>query len=261
MEKHMAKKWFQLTAVIALSCGLAAQALAADGKITVFAAASLTNAMQDIAARYKKEKQVDVVSSFASSSTLARQIEAGAPADLFISADQKWMDYANDKKSIDAASRKTLLGNSLVVIAPKESKQGDITINDKTDWQSLLKGGRLAVGDPEHVPAGIYAKEALQKLGAWDKVSPSLAPAEDVRGALALVERHEAPLGIVYGSDAVASKGVKVVGTYPEGSHKKVEYPMAIVDGHHNAQVKAFYDYLQGPQAAAIFKQYGFTTH
>ncbi|WP_313082026.1 molybdate ABC transporter substrate-binding protein, partial [Atlantibacter sp.] len=126
---------------------------------------------------------------------------------------------------------------------------------------SLLKGGRLAVGDPEHVPAGIYAKEALQKLGAWDKVSPSLAPAEDVRGALALVERNEAPLGIVYGSDAVAGKSVKVVGTFPENSHKKVEYPMAIIDGHNNADVKAFYDYLKGPQAAAIFKQYGFTTH
>ena len=257
----MANKWLKLTAGMALSLGLATQTLAADGKITVFAAASLTNAMQDIAAQYKKEKQVDVVSSFASSSTLARQIEAGAPADLFISADQKWMDYASDKKSIDTASRQTLLGNSLVVVVPKASQQGDIAINQKTDWQSLLKGGRLAVGDPEHVPAGIYAKEALQKLGAWDKVSPSLAPAEDVRGALALVERNEAPLGIVYGSDAVAGKGVKVVGTFPEESHKKVEYPMAIIDGHNNAEVKAFYDYLKGPQAAAIFKRYGFTTH
>ncbi len=150
-----------------------------------------------------------MVSSFASSSTLARQIEAGAPADLFISADQKWMDYAVDKKAIDTATRQTLLGNSLVVVAPKASEQKDFTIDSKTNWTSLLNGGRLAVGDPEHVPAGIYAKEALQKLGAWDTLSPKLAPAEDVRGALALVERNEAPLGIVYGSDAVASKGVK----------------------------------------------------
>ncbi len=186
----------------------------------MFAAASLTNAMQDIAAEYKKEKNVDVISSFASSSTLARQIEAGAPADLFISADQKWMDYAAEKKSIDTATRETLLGNSLVVVAPKASAQGDLTINKATDWTRLLNGGRLAVGDPEHVPAGIYAK-ALQKLGAWETLSPKLAPAEDVRGALALVERNEAPLGIVYGSDAVASKGVKVVGTFPEDSHKK----------------------------------------
>ena len=213
----MARKWLNLFTGAALSFAVAGNALADEGKITVFAAASLTNAMQDIATQYKKEKGVDVVSSFASSSTLARQIEAGAPADLFISADQKWMDYAVDKKAIATASRQTLLGNSLVVVA-------------------------------------------LQKLGAWDTLSPKLAPAEDVRGALALVERNEAPLGIVYGSDAVASKGVKVVATFPEDSHKKVEYPVAVVEGHNNATVKAFYDYLKGPQAAEIFKRYGFTT-
>jgi len=171
------------------------------------------------------------------------------------------MDYAAEKKAIDAATRETLLGNSLVVVAPKASAQADFTINKETHWISLLNGGRLAVGDPEHVPAGIYAKEALQKLGAWETLSPKLAPAEDVRGALALVERNEAPLGIVYGSDAVASKGVKVVATFPEDSHKKVEYPVAIVDGHKNATVTAFRDYLKGPEASAIFKRYGFTTH
>ena len=256
----MARQWLRLFAGATLTLSVAGHALAEEGKITVFAAASLTNAMQDIAKAYKKEKNDDVVSSFASSSTLARQIEAGAPADLFISADQKWMDYAVEKKAIDTASRATLLGNSLVVVAPEASAQGDIVINNKPDWTSLLKGGRLAVGDPEHVPAGIYAKEALQKLGAWETLAPKLAPAEDVRGALALVERNEAPLGIVYGSDAVASKGVKVVGRFPEDSHKKVEYPLAIVDGHINATVTGFYDYLKGPQAAAIFKQYGFTT-
>lgn len=215
------KKWLHLFAGAALSLSVASHALADDAKITVFAAASLTNAMQDIATQYQKEKHVDVVSSFASSSTLARQIEAGAPADLFISADQKWMDYAVDKKAIDTATRETLLGNSLVVVAPKSSEQQDFTINKETNWTTLLHGGRLAVGDPEHVPAGIYAKEALQKLGAWDTLSGKLAPAEDVRGALALVERNEAPLGIVYGSDAVASKGVKVVATFPEDTHKK----------------------------------------
>ncbi|MEG1212565.1 MAG: molybdate ABC transporter substrate-binding protein [Leclercia sp.] len=257
----MIRTGLKLVAGATLTFSLAGQVLADEGKITVFAAASLTNAMQDIATVYKKEKNVDVVSSFASSSTLARQIEAGAPADLFISADQKWMDYAVDKKAVDTASRATLLGNSLVVVAPKASVQGEFAITDKTDWTSLLKDGRLAVGDPDHVPAGIYAKEALQKLGAWETLSPKLAPAEDVRGALALVARNEAPLGIVYGSDAVAEKGVKVVGTFPEDSHKKVEYPVAIIDGHKNATVSAFYDYLKGPQAAAIFKRYGFTTH
>ena len=204
----MARTGLGFFAGAALVLTVSGHALADEGKITVFAAASLTNAMQDIAAEYKKEKNVEVVSSFASSSTLARQIEAGAPADLFISADQKWMDYAVQKKSIDTASRTTLLGNSLVVVAPKTSPQGEMTINKETPWTSLLKDGRLAVGDPEHVPAGIYAKEALQKLGAWDTLSPKLAPAEDVRGALALVERNEAPLGIVYGSYAVAGKGV-----------------------------------------------------
>lgn len=256
----MARTWVRFFAGATLTLTVAGHALADEAKITVFAAASLTNAMQDIAKEYKKEKNVDVVSSFASSSTLARQIEAGAPADLFISADQKWMDYAVDKKAIDTSSRETLLGNSLVAVAPKASKLDKVTIDAKTDWTRLLDGGRLAVGDPDHVPAGIYAKEALQKLGAWETLSPKLAPAEDVRGALALVERNEAPLGIVYGSDAVASKGVKVVGTFPEDSHKKVEYPLAIIDGHKNATVSAFYDYLKGPQASAIFKRYGFTT-
>ncbi len=147
----MAGSWLRGVVGVSLTLCVAGQALAAEGKVTVFAAASLTNAMQDIAQAYKKEKNVEVVSSFASSSTLARQIEAGAPADLFISADQKWMDYAADKKAIDPATRATLLGNSLVVVAPKASAQGAITIDEKTDWTSLRKGGRLAVGDPQHV--------------------------------------------------------------------------------------------------------------
>lgn len=256
----MTKQWVRLAFGVALSAGLAGQALADNSKIMVFAAASLTNALQDIATQYQKEKTVDVVSSFASSSTLARQLEAGAPADLFISADQKWMDYAVAKDVIKNDTRETLLGNSLVVVAPEASPQGDITINAKTNWTSLLKGGRLAVGDPDHVPAGIYAKQALQKLAAWETLSPKLAPAEDVRGALILVERNEVPLGIVYGSDAVASKGVKVVGTFPEDSHQKVEYPIAMVKGHDNPTVTAFYRYLKGPEAAAIFQRYGFTT-
>jgi len=256
----MKKGWRHLIAGSVLSVSLAGSAIADTGKITVFAAASLTNALQDIATVYQKEHKVAIASSFASSSTLARQIEAGAPADLFISADQKWMNYAVEKETIQADTRKNLLENTLVLVAPKSSAQGDVTINTRTDWAALLKGGRLAVGDPDHVPAGIYAKEALQKLGSWDSLSSKLAPADDVRNALALVERDEAPLGIVYGSDAVASKGVKVVGVFPADSHQKVEYPIAIVKGHDNATVKAFYQYLQGPEAAKIFQQYGFTT-
>ncbi|WHS97636.1 MAG: Molybdate-binding protein ModA [Pantoea stewartii] len=243
-------------AVIALS--LAVPALAAD-KITVFAAASLTNALNEIAAHYKKTHGIEVVSSFASSSVLARQIEQGAPADLFISADQQWMDDAVAKKSMIDTTRYTLLGNDLVLIAPRSENARPVTINDKTDWKRLLKGERLAVGDPDHVPAGIYAKEALEKLGAWSSLSPVLARANNVRAALALVERNETPYGIVYGSDAVASQKVQVVGTFPEDSHKPVEYPVAIVKDRDNAAVKAFYNYLKGPEAAAVFTQYGFT--
>jgi len=242
----------------ALSVTLAGQAAAAE-KITVFAAASLTNALQEIATQYKKKTDVEVVSSFASSSTLARQIEQGAPADLFISADQQWMDDAVAKKSMEDSTRVTLLGNELVLVAPRGDSAKPVTLNQQTDWKSLLKGERLAVGDPDHVPAGIYAQEALQKLGAWETVSPSLARANNVRAALALVERNETPYGIVYGSDAVASDKVQVVGTFPADSHKPVEYPMAMVKAHNNAAVKAFYDYLKGPEAAAVFKQYGFS--
>ncbi|MRT04303.1 molybdate ABC transporter substrate-binding protein [Ewingella americana] len=253
----MNTSWGKLIAGSVLVAGLATQAQAAD-KITVFAAASLTNAMQDIAAQYQKEKGVQVVSSFASSSTLARQIEQGAPADLFISADQQWMDYSISKQQIVENTRYTLLGNELVLVAAKASKIDKVEIDDKTQWTKLLGDSRLAVGDPDHVPAGIYAKEALQKLGAWSTLEPKLARASDVRGALALVEREEAPLGIVYGSDAIASKKVKVVGTFPASSHKPVEYPMAIVKDHEKPEVRAFYDYLKTPAASAIFKQYGF---
>ena len=241
-----------------LTAALTGPAAAAQN-ITVFAAASLTNALQEIADQYQQGKEVKIVSSFASSSTLARQIEQGAPADLFISADQQWMDYAVQKKTIDEASRFTLLGNDLVLIAPKESKPQQVKISKNTDWKTLLKGQRLSVGDPDHVPAGIYAKEALQTLGAWDTVSSQLAPGNSVRVALALVERNEAPYGIVYGSDAIASKKVTVVGTFPEESHRPVEYPMAMVKDHNSATVTAFYHYLKGPEAAAVFKRYGFT--
>ncbi|HIF7275645.1 TPA: molybdate ABC transporter substrate-binding protein [Yersinia enterocolitica] len=248
-------KWVASAALLA---AFSSSAMAAD--ITVFAAASLTNALQDIAVQYKKEKQVDVVASYASSSTLARQIEQGAPAGLFISADQQWMDYAIDKQQMVANTRYTLLGNELVLIAPKDSKITKVAIDKKTDWKKLLEGGRLAVGDPDHVPAGIYAKESLENLGAWATLAPEMARANNVRSAMALVERAEAPLGIVYGSDAIASDKVKVVGVFPEASHKPVEYPMAIVKGHENPTVTAFYDYLKSPAAAVIFEKYGFTT-
>ena len=253
----MSVKWNHWLAAAAVSLSVGGHAIAAEN-ITVFAAASLTNALQDIASEYEKGRDVKIVSSFASSSTLARQIEQGAPADLFISADQQWMDYASEKKTIDNGSRVTLLGNDLVLVAPTASQPQPVNISKTTDWKSLLKGQRLAVGDPDHVPAGIYAKEALQNLGAWEQLSPLMARSNSVRAALALVERNETPYGIVYGSDAIASKKVTVVGIFPKESHKPVEYPLAIVTDHNNARVKAFYDYLKGPEAAVVFKKYGF---
>lgn len=254
----MKKIWLHLLLAATLLTTLTGQALA--NHINVFAAASLTNAMQDIAEQYEKEKHQDVVLSFASSSTLARQIEAGAPADLFISADQKWMDYAQKNHSIDTDSRKTLLSNSLVVIVPKSSKQAPLTIDKDTNWDALLQGGRLAVGDPEHVPVGVYMKQAMENLGVWQQIQDKLAPTQDVRSGLALVERNEVPVGVVYSSDALITPHVKVIGSFPQGSYPNVEYPLAIITGHDNPAVRDFYQYLQEPQATAVFKRYGFTT-
>lgn len=252
-------KWSHWLGAAALSLSVSGHAVAAEN-VTVFAAASLTNALQEIVSQYEKNKdEIKIVASYASSSTLARQIEQGAPADLFISADQQWMDYAAQKNSVENDTRYTLLGNELVLIAPADTQAKAVTIDKNTDWKSLLKGQRIATGDPDHVPAGIYAKEALQNLGAWDTLSPVMARANNVRAALALVERNETPYGIVYGSDAVASQKVTVVGHFPENSHKPVEYPMAIVKDHRHPAVSAFYDYLKGQEAAVIFKKYGFT--
>ncbi|MCD1126357.1 molybdate ABC transporter substrate-binding protein [Jinshanibacter sp. LJY008] len=252
------KNKLKLTLVGLLAATLLQTASAAE-KITVFAAASLTNALEEIATDYKKKSGVEVASSFASSSTLARQIEQGAPADMFISADQQWMDYVVEKKLMDDKTRVTLLGNDLVLVAPADSSLKHVNVNKVTDWSSLLKDGRLAVGDPDHVPAGIYTRQALTFLGVWDQLSLKMARANNVRAALALVERGEAPLGIVYGSDVVASKKVKMVGIFPDDSHLPVEYPMAAVKDHATPAVQAFAKYLTTPEASAVFEKYGFS--
>ncbi|SQA98016.1 Molybdate-binding periplasmic protein precursor [Cedecea neteri] len=168
------------------------------------------------------------------------------------------MDYCVSKQKIANNTRHTLLGNNLVLISEKTSNIGKTDINDKTQWSQLLGASKLAVGDPDHVPAGKYAKQALQSLGAWATLEPKLTKAADVRAAMALVERKEALLGIVYGSDALVSSSVIVIGTFPAASHKPIEYPAAIVKGHETAAVKAFYDYLKTSDATAIFKHYGF---
>jgi molybdate transport system substrate-binding protein len=225
--------------------------------VTVFAAASLTNALQEIDAAYAKMSGLPVKESFASSSMLARQIEAGAPAQVFISADTKWMDELARKGLI--ATQTPLLGNELAVIAPADSPISPRAIDRNLDWSGLLgRDGRIAVGDPDHVPAGIYAKEALQKLDAWRNLEPRLARADDVRVALAFVERGDAPLGIVYVTDARATAKVKIVGLFPASTHSPIVYPAAIVKGAESPTVQNYYRYLQGPAARSVFARYGF---
>jgi molybdate transport system substrate-binding protein len=244
---------------LAVATLLFAPATIAAGKITVYAAASLTNALQDIDAAYTKRTGTAVAESFASSSTLARQIEAGAPAQIFISADTKWMDYLARKGLI--ATQTVLLGNALALIAPVDAAVSPRGIDSGFDWAKFLGAdGRLAVGDPDHVPAGIYAKEALQHLGAWKSLEPRLARAEDVRGALTLVERGDAPLGIVYVTDARVSAKVKIVGVFPESTHAPIVYPAAIVKAADAPPVENYYNFLRGRNARTIFARCGFAT-
>jgi molybdate transport system substrate-binding protein len=228
-------------------------------QILVFAAASLTDAVQEASAAYEKTVHVKVRSSFDSSSVLARQIEAGAPADVFFSADTTWMDYLQSRNLIQVASRKDVLGNRLVLIAPAQS-QIQLKIAPHFPLVAALRGGRLASGDPDSVPAGRYARSALTRLGVWDEVAPRLARAENVRVALLYVARDEAPLGIVYASDALADKRVRVVDTFPADTHESIVYPIALTKSA-KSQAEAFVAYLTGPQGRDIFVKYGFTVH
>ncbi len=245
-----------LLLALALALGLGAQARADE--VTVFAAASTTNALTEIGRMFTAKTGNAVRSSFASSSTLAKQVEQGAPANVFVSADIKWMDYLAQRKLLAAGTRADLLGNSLVLIAPLASKLDHVALAKDTDLAALLGGGRLAVGDPDHVPVGIYAKQALQAMGQWPALEPRLARAESVRAGLALVERGEVPLGIVYSTDAAISKNVKVVGTFPEALHDRITYPVALVAGNATPAARAFLAFLSSPESKAVFARYGF---
>jgi molybdate transport system substrate-binding protein len=228
----------------------------ADDKVTVYAAASLTNALGDISAQYEKEKAINVVQSYAASSTLAKQIENGAPADVFISADTKWMDYLQDKKRIDPASRTELLGNKLVLIVPK-GRSFNVQFDKGFDFSKAFDG-RLCTGDIDSVPAGIYAKQSLVSLNWWDGIKSRIVGAQDVRGALAFVERGECAAGIVYETDAKISNKVEIAATFPEDSHKPIVYPVAlVVEAKPGSQ--DYLDFLKGPEASAIFTRYGFS--
>jgi molybdate transport system substrate-binding protein len=238
---------------------VSAQPAAAQDSITVFAAASLRNALDDADAAFTKATGVKVVASYAATSTLAKQIEQGAPADVFASADLKWMDYAVEHKLVRSDTRVNLLGNRLVLIAPKASKLDHVAIGSGFDIAKLAGDGRIAVADTTAVPAGRYAKAALTSLGAWAAAVPKLAQAENVRAALAYVARGETPLGVVYETDAKIEPGVKIVGVFPESSHPPVTYPVAATAARKNTQVARYLRFLQTGAAKAIFEKYGFS--
>jgi len=247
-----------LAAILLVSTAVAG--LRADDAITVFGAASLTEALSDIAEHYEAETGTIVRLSFASSSTLARQIESGAPVQIYGSADVQWMDYLEELGLIEAASRVDPIGNDLVLIVPSDSPVESVAIGSELDLSALLgPDGRMAVGDPAHVPAGIYARQALNSLGLWPQVENRLARAENVRSALALVELGETPLGIVYKTDAAVSQDVRIVGTFAESSHDPVIYPFAIVAGQADQRVRDLLAYITGAPGLAVFAAYGFT--
>jgi molybdate transport system substrate-binding protein len=232
--------------------------LAQDKPVLVFAAASLKNALDKIAADWRQGSGKKATVSYAASSTLAKQIENGAPADLFISADRDWMDYLQKRKLIDPASRIDLLGNSLVLIASKDSTVAT-TIAPGFPLAQSLRGGKLAMADPTAVPAGKYGKAALTQLGVWGSVERQIASAENVRAALLLVARGEAPLGIVYKTDAIAEPAIKIVAAFPPETHPPIVYPMAFIAGGANSDASALAAYLRGAAARAQFETQGFT--
>jgi molybdate transport system substrate-binding protein len=232
---------------------------AQGGGMVVFAAASLKNALDEIAATWAKDTGRPAPRiSYAASSALARQMEQGAPADLFISADLDWMDYAAGKNLIRADTRFNLLGNKIVLIAPRDSRTTTLALTGG-DLAKALAGGKLSMGNVDAVPAGKYGKAALEKLGAWTSVKDSIAQAENVRAALLLVARGEAPLGIVYGTDAAAEPGVKIVATFPADSHPPITYPAALARESKNADASSFLDFLRSAKARAVFEKQGFT--
>jgi molybdate transport system substrate-binding protein len=230
----------------------------AQEKVTVFAAASLKNALDDINAAWKADTGKEAAISYESSGTLAKQIESGAPADIFVSADLKWMKYLSDKSLTKKDSEVKLLGNEIVLVAPKDSAV-TATIAPNFDLAGLLGDGKLAMGDFKSVPAGAYGKAALEKLGVWASVEGKVAQAENVRAALKLVATGEAALGIVYATDAKAEPNVKVIGTFPEESHDPIVYPAALTAESKNADAEAFFKYMQSAKAKALYEAQGFT--
>src|SRR6202166_733827 len=244
---------------LAILCGSAlSPALAQNNSLTVFAAASMKNALDDIDTAFTAKTGVKIVASYAASSTLAKQIEQGAPADIFVSADTDWMDYATARKNINEPTRVNLLGNSIVLIAPKESTIDNVSIGPGFELAKLAGSGKIATGDVKAVPVGKYAKAALEKLGAWQAAEPKFAMADSVRAALTLVARSEAALGIVYSTDAKVEPGVKIVGTFPADSHPPIIYPVAAT-ATAKAEATDYLAFLKSSAAKTILEKYGFT--
>lgn len=249
-----------LSALTAFALGsVPALAVAAPRAPVVLAAASLQESMNAAADAWQAKGHPRPHISFAGSSALARQVEAGAPADLFVSADEKWMNELQGKGLIDPASRRSFLNNTLVLIAPVSSRQ-TMRITQDFALAKALGNNRLAIADPNAVPAGIYAKQALTRLGVWNSVAPRLAPAENVRAALRLVSTGAAPLGIVYATDAKADRRVKVIATFPANSHVPITYPVARLKASQNHEAQGFEKYLLSPEGKAVFRRFGFGT-
>ncbi len=258
MRLRSALVFLSLLAFAAGSLGGASSATAQQTTLTVFAAASMKNALDEVDAAYTRKTGVKLVVSYASSSALMKQIEQGAPADVFVSADLDWMDYGSQKKVINDATRLNLLGNRIVLIAPKDAKLADVTIGPGFDLAKLAGDGRVTTGDVRAVPVGKYAKPALEKLGAWTAVEPKMAMAENVRAALALVARGEAALGIVYETDAKVEPGVKIIGYFPADSHPPITYPVAATKDA-KPQTNDYLAFLRSQAAKTIFEKYGFS--
>jgi molybdate transport system substrate-binding protein len=233
-------------------------AFAQSGDLIVFAAASLKTALDEVAAAWTRETGKRARISYAGSNTLAKQIEAGAPADLFLSADLDWMDYVAERGLIRPDTRLNLLANRLVLVAPKDSK-AEVVLTPGLDLKAALGGGRLAMGNVESVPAGKYGRTALEKLGAWAGLKDKVAQTDNVRAALLLVARGEAPLGIVYRTDAGAEPNVRILATFPEDLHPRVVYPAAVTRESRNADAQALLAYLRGPAARQAFERQGFS--
>jgi len=246
-----------LRVVLACLVLLAVPAAAQDRPVLVFAAASLTDALTDVAAAYATSGRAQPVMSFAASSALARQIENGAPADIFISADEQWMDYIAARGLIDPASRISPLGNALMLVAPAQAPL-TLEIGVGFPLAAALGDGRLALADPDSVPAGRYAKAALENLGVWRAVEAKVVRAENVRAALAFVERGEAAAGVVYATDAALTRTVRVVGPFPALSHPPITYPFALVGEAPRAEARALFAFLTSEAAKDIYRRLGF---